>query len=597
MAADEMINANQAKRGGRKKTVKAKAPPKPEPSAAEVAYGTGERAMPPMLHEMSPTSQRAVRAGFKGSMSGWKTREATLAGKGKKTALEPGVIARLKNTTVDVEKAASNVATHWERMMADTANRPDPGWYFGHHRRLAEVAERHGLDPHTVMTASGAMSPQNDPDSEYRAVSAMADALTNKRHIRATEDIHTEVSEEQEKRGVKPRLVMQAGARRTIASMTPEDMQAATSTGNKKRISVAPDFDVEGFRNAGTNRREGFSTLRGDYNAVERMKAAKVHLYTNVIEGSEPDTPLHHEYEMRFGDQDEARRVRQGRELDIAEGRTGSETLRGVTDRVDLYGLMKGSSDPTDPAYHHKILGERGMAVPDTWMAGLLSGQEMHDLPGAPSPGKMAGSQTATTHASLKGSTFMSPAAAKAAGGKEMTPGAAWGMAALAAVQQGAVKAREAESQTNIPPVMLQEMTWTHGRGQVAESVRKMIGESAELKGNAGTAGSRVARLTSGTLAGEKEFRPSTSPSAAPTRIETPGLFSRGYDNPLDTDSVTVHPRAPGSHTPPHIATPETAHADLAEFHARAAAAAPDEVSKRRAILRAQVSYDRTQRR
>ena len=70
-----------------------------------------------------------------------------------------------------------------------------------------------------------------------------------------------------------------------------------------------------------------------------------------------------------------------------------------MTDRVDLYGLCKGGDDPTDPAYHHKILGTRGMAVPDTWMSGLLSGQEMHDLPGAPSPGKMAGSQTATTHA------------------------------------------------------------------------------------------------------------------------------------------------------------------------------------------------------
>jgi hypothetical protein len=588
VAADKLLNTAQTKKAKVKKAA-------PTPSPAEVAYGTGERAMPPMLHEMSPTSQRAVRAGFRESMSGWKTRETTLAAKGAKTGLEPGVIARLKDKDVTVEKAAGNVATHWERMMADTGNRPDPAWYFGHNRRLGEVAEQHEMDKRTVIQASGAMSPQNDPDSEYRAVSAMSDALKNQRQIRATGDVHTEVSDEQRKKGAQPRLVMQAGARRTISSMTPEDMQAATATSNRGNVSVAPDFDVAGFRNAGTNRREGFSTLRGDYNAVERMKAAKVHLYTNVIEASEPDTPLHHEYEMRFGDQDAARRVRQGRELDVQAGITGSAAIRGVPDRVDLYGLSKGGSDPTDPAYHHKILGEKGMAVPDTWMAGLLSGQEMHDLPGAPSPAKMAGSQTATTHASLKGSTFMSPGAAKAAGGKEMTPGAAWGMAALAAVQQGAVKAREPESQTNIPPVMLQEMTWVHGRGQVAASVQKMVDESAEIKGNAGTAGSRIARLTSGTLAGEKEFRPSTAgPGMA--RIETPGMFSRGYDNPLDTDSVTVIPSA-SPRTSPHVVTPETAHADLAGFHARAAAAAPDEFSKRRAILKAQVSYDRSKRR
>src|SRR4029077_1659637 len=130
--------------------------------------------------------------------------------------------------------------------------------------------------------------------------------------------------------------------------------------------------------------------------------------------------------------------------------------------------------------------------------------------------------QTATTHASTKGSTFMAPAAAKAAGGKEMTPGAAWGMAALSAVQEGAVKAREAESQTNIPPVMLQEMTWTHGRGEVAASVQKMISESADVKGNGATSGSRLARLTSGTLEGEKDFRGSGAASAWPRGSATP---------------------------------------------------------------------------
>lgn len=575
MAADELLNKAQTKKV--KKSVKAK----PAASAAEIAYGTGERAMPPMLHEMSPTSQKAVRAGFKASMSGWKTRETTLAAKRNEAGeplssrLEPGVIARLKDTTVDVGKAAGNIATHWGRMMADTANRPDPAWYFGHNRRLTGVAEQHGMDPNTVIDASGAMSPQNDPDSEFKAVSAMADAITNKRQIRAVNDVHTEVSAEQKKKGVKPRLVMQAGARRTISSMTPEDMQAATATGNVKNVSAAGDFSLEGFRNAGTNRREGFSTLRGDYNAVEKMKAAKVHLYTNVIRESKPDTPLHHEYEARFGDQDAARKVRQGRELDISEARTGSETLRGVPDRVDLYGLSKGGSDPTDPAYHHKILGERGMAVPDTWMSGLLSGQEMHDLPGSPSPAKMAGSQTATTHASTTGATFMSPAEAKAAGGKTMTPGAAWGMAALAAVQQGAVKAREPESQTNIPPVMLQEMTWVHGRGQVAASVQKMVNESAAVKGNAGTAGSRIARLTSGTLEGQKEFRGGGAASAWPRveptagRNEVPGTFSRGYVNPLDTDSVTVVTRQGTAVQPSSVPAAMTSRQSLK--HAKAA--------------------------
>ena len=119
--------------------------------------------------------------------------------------------------------------------MADSANRPDPAWYFGHNRRLTQVAEQHGMDPDSVIDASGAMSPQNDPDSEFRAVSAMSDAITKKRQIRAVNDVSTSVSAEQAKKGVKPRVVMQAGERRTISSMTPEDMQAATSTANVRQ--------------------------------------------------------------------------------------------------------------------------------------------------------------------------------------------------------------------------------------------------------------------------------------------------------------------------------------------------------------------------
>ena len=252
-----------------------------------------------------------------------------------------------------------------------------------------------------------------------------------------------------------------------------------------------------------------------------------------------------------------------------------------MPDRVDLYGLMKGGAD-ADPAYDHPILGTRGMAVPDTWMSRCCRARRCmtcrEPLPGQ--DGRLADGHHPRRD---QGLDVHGSSEAKAAGGKELTGGAAWGMAALAAVQQGAVKAREPESQTNIPPVMLQEMTWTHGRAEVAASVQKMLHEGADIP--AGTAGSRIARLTSGTLAGEKEFRPSSAPPSSVTRIETPGLFSRGYDNPLDTDAVTVMRRAANqAPLPSRVSTPETSHADLADFHARAVAAAPDPFSKRRAI-------------
>ena len=100
--------------------------------------------------------------------------------------------------------------------------------------------------------------------------------------------------------------------------MHPDDMQAVTSAANAKKVAHAADFNLPGFRKAGTGRKEGFGTLdpTSSYNAVEQMEAAKVHLYTDTTILSVPDSPLHHEYEMRFGDQDTARNVRLAREAD-----------------------------------------------------------------------------------------------------------------------------------------------------------------------------------------------------------------------------------------------------------------------------------------
>jgi hypothetical protein len=533
-------------------------------SAAETDYGTGVQARPPMFHEMSSASQRAIAEGFRRSMSNWKTRETRFAAEGNKGALEPGQISRLRDIDVTLDKAAGHLKTHWNRMMG-AADRPGSAWYFGHNRRLVDLANKHHMDPDTVIDASGAMSPQNDPDSEYRAAAAMSDAIANGRVI----------------------TDKQLG-RRKVTTLTPDEMQAVTATSNIKNVSHATDFDLPGFRNAGTNRRAGWRTLSDpDYNAVQEMKSAKVHLYTGVTKLSEADSPLHHEYEARFWDQAAARDVRLGRAADKRKGITGSEAIRGVPDRVDLYGLMKGGADPTDPAYHHPILGTRGMAVPDTWMAGLLSGQEMHDLPESSSPAKAAGSQTATTSVNITGHTFMSPAAARKAGGKEFTGGAAWGMAALAAVQKGAQKAREPESQTNIPPVMMQEMTWVHARGEVAKSTEQMLNNGQFSGSKTASARARIGRLTRGTLEGLREFRGSQKEPVV-ERMETPGTFHRGYDNPLDTDTVTVKPQKAAE---TRAAGPTTISAPgLEEFHQHAGIPT-DELSKRRSILNAQRDY------
>lgn len=527
---------------------------------AEEDYGTGRRIVPPQLHEMSGTSREAVTKGFSESMSGWRTREQTMADSGATSALRQSTIDRLDDRTVTIESAGRNMAGTWDRMMSSHKEQEArPGWYFGHNRRLSEVAERTGLPSDRVISAAASMSPQNDPDSEFRAAYAMADAVANRRQVTDT----------------------RTGKRKALTSMTPDEMQEVTGTGNVKNVKAAKDFDLAGFRNAGTNRKGGWATMKGEKNAVAEMETAKVPLYDQAIRESKPDTPLHAEYEARFDDQVQARHVREAREADKAAGRTGSETIRGVPDRVDTYGLMgKGAADD-DPIHDHPILGKRGIAVPDTWVAGILSGQEMTDSVDTPSPAKMAGSQTKTTSSNVPGNTFMGPKEAEASGGKKFTGNAAWGMAAVAAIQHAAEVAREPESQTNIPPVMMQETTWVHGRGEVAESARALQESGAR---NPGATANRVAKLTGGTLRGQKEFRPAEG-SRQPPQVETPGLFHRGSDNPLDTDSVRVLRGRSGG-----VASSGRNPA-LDHLHAAAAGPAPSELDKRRAVRAALAAH------
>ena len=122
---------------------------------------------------------------------------------------------------------------------------------------------------------------------------------------------------------------------------------------------------------------------------------------------------------------------------------------------------------------------------------------------------------------------------------------------------------------------MMQEMTWTHERAEVSKSTLRAAA-SGLLKKH--MVGNRVAKLTSGGLQGEKEFRPQEG-SREPQAIETPGLFGRGNDNPLDTDQMRVVPGA-GTGQPSQRGRSSAMDA----FHANAAGPAPDEFSKRAAI-------------
>src|SRR6056300_283091 len=252
--------------------------PEEERSQAELDYGQGLRRIPPMLHEMSETSRNVITSGYRDTMSNWKSKTLEARAKGNKGAVDlpDEYIDTLEDSDVGIEEAAQNVADLWSEMLDQSIAQPGsvvPGWYFGHRRRLNDVAVTYNLEQFDVIDSAASMSPTNAPDNEFRAVSAMADAVANKRMV-----THSDL-----------------GTRR-LSSMTPEEVDYVTSASQGDKVSGAKGFDLRGFRSGGTGKVGGWRTLNEpDYNAVDEMESTKVPVYAEVIRQSVPDSPLHHE--------------------------------------------------------------------------------------------------------------------------------------------------------------------------------------------------------------------------------------------------------------------------------------------------------------
>jgi hypothetical protein len=151
----------------------------------------------------------------------------------------------------------------------------------------------------------------------------------------------------------------------------------------------------------------------------------------------------------------------------------------------------------------------------------------------------------------------------------------------MAAVQHAATLAREPESETNIPPLMMQEMTWKHGRRQVAQS-HEDISRGLNRK----PLFTRLSSLRKGGLEKESELRPAR-PNEAQVSF-APGSFFRGFEDPINSDSVTVSgPATTYRGSPSPTNTPAPSWSPSTETYS--------DDQKRDAIRQAQAAY-RSQR-
>lgn len=157
---------------------------------------------------------------------------------------------------------------------------PDADWYPRVHaaplRRTAAVT---GLDPEVVATASGSMSPQNDPRSERIAARAIAEATASNAPTQISRQLKDVVS--QATQGRSPVADLPDGTAK-FNDLDPEHIRDLTS--KQVRDSGVLDSQVSsGIAKAGTNKVAGVRGMRGASLAelAPPSSAPKVHTYSH----------------------------------------------------------------------------------------------------------------------------------------------------------------------------------------------------------------------------------------------------------------------------------------------------------------------------
>lgn len=228
----------------------------------------------------------------------------------------------------------------------------DPGhqWYFQHHQKLSTVADATGVDKHRVIAASAVMSPQNNPEQELAAVSALSMAHSNP-------NASITVSKEAAQRDTSLRDFV---GRETHPSAFSADQIASLSSVDVRQHVETKGVDLNSVAKGGVkgNISKAVGVLRGDIpheDAINPDTSPKVWSYHNNIAKSEWGTPEHEEF---------ARRMRSATGMDQGQG-----TFNLFP---ELNTSTKGPLDPT------------GHTAEDTWQQAISTGQQLAsvEIPG-----------------------------------------------------------------------------------------------------------------------------------------------------------------------------------------------------------------------
>lgn len=320
-------------------------------------WGRARSGTPAALERIDASIERAKGA-IEDPATPQKKRESATRTLKKQEASKQ-VVSSLSEDLIDADVTLDTAAQRRTDLTRDSARRAireapiglgggsrlraaGAGWYFDHHADLDATAKQHGVDTSRLITASAVMSPQNSPDNEKAAASALAE-------LHSTNPVLSFGKKAQKHLGLSSGSVK-------YSDLTSEQAGKLGAVDIREDIEGVGADVLDRLAKGGAHNfvATAVDVIRGNIHpdeAIDPHSAPKVWSYRDSIAKSVPGTPEHSEYMSRA---DNALFQIPGQQ------------------RLDLFGLKSSTEG---------ILSPTKTTAEDTWQGAISSGQQLKSVP------------------------------------------------------------------------------------------------------------------------------------------------------------------------------------------------------------------------
>jgi hypothetical protein len=300
-------------------------------------------------------------------------------------------------------------------------------WYFDHHQELKDHADRHGIETDRLITASSVMSPQNSPENEKAAASALAELHSSNPTLGFSK---------------KAQKALGVGGSVSYSDLTSQQAGKLGAVELRDHIEGVDVNVLERQAKGGAHKEvsKAIDVIRGNTSvddAINPHSSPKVWSYNDSIAKAVPGNDAHQEYLSR-----------------------ADNTLFQIPgqQRLDLHGLKDSKEG---------ILSPTKSTAEDTWQGALSSRQQLEAVP---VPGSVHAVSPAKFVASDSSYTGRVGKTAEVDGkNKSALPDAQIGATALVHAWHNEATIRSAQQLSDssgeiVPSVLPQATGWTEGR-------------------------------------------------------------------------------------------------------------------------------------